>query len=348
MTGLAQLPPTFEDRSLASDDSPTVTVVLPTLNERSFVRDALDSLLAQDYPHLLEILVCDGGSTDGTREIAKASASPVRVLDNAGVTAAAGMNLGIRSASGDVICRADAHALYAPDYISRCVDALIRTGADNVGGRMRPVGTTPFGRAVAAITSSPLGVGPGRFHYADEPQEVDTVYLGCWYRQTLVDLGGYDDASLQWAAEDHELNFRLRQRGGRVFLDPSIRSWYFPRETPRDLARQYANYGLAKASTLAKHRSLPTWRPLAPAALVGAAAVLLVTQRGWRRWILPAAHAGVLGVGAVRIARAPGVAPHRAFVALEVCHWTYGVGFWQGITRIVRRGSFDTRPRGHR
>jgi hypothetical protein len=258
------------------------------------------------------------------------------------------MNLGIRSATGEVICRADAHTLYATDYVSRCVDVLIRTGADNVGGRMRPLGTTPFGRAVAAITSSPLGVGPGRFHYSNEQQDVDTVYLGCWRRETLLELGGYDDTSLQWAAEDQELNFRLRRRGGRIVLDPSIRSLYFPRETPSALSRQYSNYGVAKASTLAKHRTLPTWRPLAPALLVAASVSALLTQRGWRRWALPAVHAGVLAGGAARAGRAPGVAPHRAFAALEICHWSYGVGFWRGVGRIARRRPFDVRPRGHR
>jgi succinoglycan biosynthesis protein ExoA len=327
---------------------PTVTVVLPTLNERSFIRDALDSLLAQDYPNVVEILVCDGGSMDGTREIVKASTSPVQLIDNVGVTAAAGMNVGIRAAAGDVICRADAHTLYAQDYVSRCVEVLLETGGANVGGLMRPVGTTAFGRAVAAVTSSRLGVGPGRFHYADAPQEVDTVYLGCWRRETLLEMGGYDDAGLQWAAEDQELNFRLNKCGGRVVLDPSIRSWYFPRETPVALGRQYMNYGLAKASTLGKHRRLPSWRPLAPALLVAASVVALLTKRGWCRSTLPLAHAGLLAAGAVQIGRAPGVAPHRAFLALEICHWSYGVGFWRGIGRIIGRRSFDTRPRGHR
>jgi len=335
---------TLEDASTA----PTVTVVLPTLNERGFIRDALDSLLAQDYSSIVEILVCDGGSSDGTREIVKASASPVRLLDNPGVTAAAGMNVGIANAGGDIVCRADAHTVYANDYVRRCVETLIETGADNVGGRMVPVGTSAFGRAVAAVTSSPFGVGPGRFHYAEQRQDVDTVYLGCWRRETLREVGGYDEHALQWAAEDQELNFRLRSRGGRVVLDPSIRSWYFPREDPRSLARQYANYGMAKASTLAKHRTLPTWRPLAPAALVAVTVLGVLTQHGWRRAAVPGAHAAVLAVAATRIGRAPGVAPHRAFGALQICHWSYGAGFWRGVARILSGRSFDARPRGHR
>ena len=89
-----------------------------------------------------------------------------------------------------------------------------------VGGPMRPVGISPFGRAVAAVTSSPFGVGPGRFHYSETLEDVDTVYLGAFHRQTVIDAGGYDEVNLQWAAEDQELNFRIRRRGGRILLDP--------------------------------------------------------------------------------------------------------------------------------
>lgn len=326
----------------------TVSVVLPTLNERPYIRDCLDSLLSQDHPGLVEILVCDGGSTDGTREIVAAAPAPVRLVENPGVTAAAGMNAGIAAATSEVICRADAHTLYAKDYVRRCVEVLEETGADNVGGRMVPVGTTTFGRAVAALTSSPIGVGPGRFHYADTREDVDTVYLGCWLTSTLRELGGYDEDRLQWAAEDQELNFRIRQRGGRIVLDPTIRSWYFPRETVRGLARQYGNYGVAKASTLAKHHTLPTWRPLAPAMLVAASAAALVAMRGPKRVALPILHAGVLGVAAVQIGREPGVAPHRVLLAGLVCHWSYGIGFWRGVVRRALRRPFDIRPQGHR
>src|SRR4051794_35106873 len=125
----------------------SVTIVLPTLNERATMRDCLDSLLAQDWPNVVEILVVDGGSTDGTRDLAADSGEPVRVVDNPRVTAAAAMNIGLAEAKGDIVVRADAHTLYGRDYVRRCVEALVDTGADNVGGLMRPVGTTNFGRA---------------------------------------------------------------------------------------------------------------------------------------------------------------------------------------------------------
>lgn len=323
----------------------TVSIVLPTLDERGHLRDCLDSLLAQDCTDIVEILVVDGGSTDGTREVVASEGGVVRLLDNPKVTAAAAMNVGIGAAVGDVICRADAHTVYAPDYVRRCTEVLRETGASNVGGPMVPVGTSSFGRAVSAVTTSPFGVGPGRFHYATGRMEVETVYLGCWERQTLLDVGGYDEDHLQWAAEDQELNFRIRKGGGTIVLDSSIRSWYFPRATPRALLKQYRNYGLAKASTLAKHKTLPYWRPVAPALLVGATvAAPLVLRPWWLKLAPPLAWA--LGAGAVsmRMSKDPGVAPHRVFGALAICHWGYGAGLWAGLWRIVTGRPFDQRP----
>jgi succinoglycan biosynthesis protein ExoA len=326
-----------------------ITILLPTLNERAFVTDCLNSLCGQDYPHVDEILVVDGGSTDGTREIVQRYGRTVRLVDNPKVTAAAAMNVGLAAARNDIIVRADAHTLYAPDYVSTSVEALQRTGAAVVGGPMRAVGITPFGRAVAAVTSSPIGVGPGRFHYSDQVEEVDTVYLGTFDKATVIEAGGYDDQNLQWAAEDQELNFRIRKRGGRIVLDPSIRSEYFPRQTPRALARQYNNYGMCKASTLAKHKTLPYWRPVAPAVLVGVsalwAAVFAIRGRPARALLPFIAYATGAAFAASRLSRERGVAPHRAFVALSICHWTYGAGLWRGVGRILTGRPFDNRPR---
>jgi glycosyltransferase involved in cell wall biosynthesis len=325
----------------------TVSVVLPTLNERAYIRDCLDSLLAQDHPDIVEILVADGGSTDGTRELVEAIPGPVRLLDNPGGSAAAGLNVAWRAARGDVIVRADAHTLYAPDYVHRCVEVLEETGAENVGGHMVPVGVSPFGRAVAAVMTNPIGVGPGRFHLdGGERVEVDTVYLGAFRRSTLEALGGYDEVGIQYAAEDHELNLRLRQAGGTIVLDPTIRSWYFPRETPRALVKQHHNYGLGKASTLRKHRTLPSWRPLAPVGFVTASLAMLLLGRSWpARLGLPAAHAAALAVVATRLARDPGVAPHRAFGAMWLSHWCFGLGFLQGVGRILRGRPPESRRR---
>lgn len=327
-----------------------VSVVLPTLNEQAYLRDCLDSLLAQDTDEIAEILVVDGGSTDATRSIAGRydGVNPtVRVVDNPGVTAAAAMNVGLAAAENDVIVRADAHTLYAADYVRCSIESLER-GAEWVGGPMRPVGTTSFGRAVAAVTTSPLGVGPGRFHYATEEQDVETVYLGAFDRRIVQAVGGYDAEHLQWAAEDQELAFRLRRAGHRIRLNPAIRSWYFPRQSPRALWRQYFNYGMCKASTLQKHRTLPYWRPLAPAALVAGLVASLLGAVGTRRPVLAvlplAGYVTATSAVAVRLSSEEGVDPPRALLAVWICHISYGLGFWAGIRRILRGAPFDHRP----
>lgn len=326
----------------------SVSIVLPTLNEQAYLRDCLDSLVSQDFAGIDEILVVDGGSHDNTRSIAAQFAPLVRVVDNPGVTAASAMNVGLAAARNDLIVRADAHTLYAADYVSTSVNALCASGADWVGGTMSPVGTTSFGRAVAAVTSSPFGIGPGRFHYATEEQDVETVYLGTFDRRIVLEVGGYDTETIQWAAEDQELNFRLRNAGRRIRLVPAVRSWYFPRDTPRALWRQYSNYGMCKASTLAKHRTLPYWRPLAPALLVagllGSAARGLARRRPLRGLAPIAAYAGATATVSIRISDTPGVDPHRCWLAMLICHVSYGLGFWRGVGRIVRRVPFDARP----
>ena len=216
---------------------------------------------------------------------------------------------------------------------------------------MRPVGRTSMGRAVAAVTSSPFGIGPGRFHYADEAQDVDTVYLGTFRSEIVHDVGGYDERELQWAAEDQELSFRLRRAGRRIHLDPSIRSAYFPRQNLSDLWCQYFNYGMCKASTLKKHQTLPYLRPLVPAAMVAGTAVYLTAVAVSRRplWsLIPFLGYGAgAGLVAYRLSDEPGVAPHRAFGAIAICHWSYGFGFWAGVGRMLRGRSFDTRPGGN-
>ena len=329
-----------------------ITIILPTLNERGHIRDCLDSLGKQDYPNIVEILVVDGGSTDGTQEIVIAERGVVRLIDNPRMTAAAAMNIGIIESSTDVYVRVDAHTLYAADYVSRSVSSYQESGAQVVGGPMRPTGTNPFGRAVAAVTSSPIGVGPGRFHYSEKLEEVETVYLGIFDRDYVVNVGGYDETRLQWASEDQELNFRIRKAGGKILLDPEIRSTYFPRDNPRALARQYHNYGMCKASTLAKHKKLPYLRPMVPAIMVAAScAWVLLTLSTFNILLLPIpfiAYLIVVLIIGFRMSNIRGVTPHRVAIAISICHWCYGLGFWCGVGRIVTFRKFDLRPKSGR
>lgn len=328
---------------------PAVSVVVPSFQERDAIFDCLQSLEGQDYPAIDEILVVDGGSKDGTREIVSQFGRNVRLVDNPRVTAAAAMNIGMAEARNEIVVRIDAHTVYSKDYVSRSVQALVETSATLVGGPMRPIGITRFGRAVAAVTSSPLGVGPGRFHYSNEREYVDTVYLGTFHKNSIVEIGGYDEVNLQWAAEDQELNYRLRKAGGMILLDPDIRSQYFPRQNPKSLQRQYFNYGLCKASTLKKHKTLPYWRPLVPAVMVLGSVVWVAGALWFHKWWLlpiPALTYSCAGaVFAAHLSRPIDVRFWDALRALSICHWAYGAGFLRGVLKICFFRPFENRPK---
>ena len=317
------------------DEGLTVSILIPTFNEIAHIDACLASALAQSSPPL-EVLILDGGSTDGTRERVASYGAPVRLVDNPGRGPASALNVGIAESKGSIICRMDAHTVFDPCYVAESLRVLLEEDADVAGGPMHPVGTTTFGRAVAAVTSSALGM-PGRFHYAQTRIDTDHVYLGMWKRSTLQELGGFDAEHFPFVGEDYELSYRITQRGGRVICDPAVRSDYTPRQTPAALWRQYNSYGRAKASSLETHRTLPTWRPLAPAALVAATVIGLLAGRTWKQRVaVPAIHALGCGVIGQWVSRQESCDPVRAALVQEICHWSYGLGLWRGIVRVVR------------
>ena len=250
----------------AGSAEPPVSIILPTLDERDCIVDCLSSVLTQDYPTIDEVLVVDGGSSDGTPELARGLDDRVRVVGNPRTTAAAAMNIGLAEARNDLVVRLDAHTIYAPDYVRRSVATLTESGAAIAGGPMRPVGRTSFGRAVAAVTTSPIGIGNGRFHYATEACDVETVYLGIFDRRTIAAAGGYDEDGIQWAAEDQELAFQVVTAGWPDpprSLDPGPGT--HPGRCRRHCGSSIATTASARrrrcASTVACRTSDPSSRP---------------------------------------------------------------------------------------
>lgn len=310
--------------------SPSVAILLPVLNEGESIDDCLQSLAEQDYGGPTEILVADGGSTDDTLDRLGTWSdrlTRLRIFENPDRVQSAGLNLLAEVAHSEILIRADAHTRYARDYVSRSVAAL--DGAPNaaVGGPMLPEGTSDFGRAVAVAFKSPLAIGPARFHHATRPTEADTVYLGAMKKSTWDSLGGMR-ALPSRVAEDADFYYRLRKAGGRVLVDPAIVSSYRPRETISDLWRQFYRYGLGKADMLYVNGEFPSWRPLAPLALVlGLAAGLVLLAVGEPRPLTI-----VLVAWLVALAVASRLNP-LVLVATAVMHISYGFGLIRGLFR---------------
>lgn len=314
--------------------TPSVSVILPVYNESDTIRSVIGSLLGQDYSGDVEIIVADGGSTDGTREILQElaeAASQINIIENPARRQSAGLNAAARVAGGGLLVRADGHTTYAPDYIRRCVEALA-FGADATGGTINPVGVDGFGGAVAAAMRSPLAIGTARFHHATTRQEADTVYLGAFPAAKFAAIGGFR-AFPSGAAEDADFYYRWRRAGMTVLVDPTIVSSYRPRDTAGSLWRQYFRYGQGKAELLWANGQFPSWRPLAPLilalGLVATTGFAILSGNFWPLAILASVWVGVLLVAAFTV---DGSSP-RVPLAAGIMHLAYGAGLMWGLLR---------------
>lgn len=258
-------------QELLGSPLPSVSVILPVLNEELHIEAAVNSILSQDYLGSFEVILAIGPSRDRTLELAEKLSridSRVVIVNSPTGRTAAGLNLALKKSTSPVVVRVDGHAQIPQNYISLVVEILNATGAVNVGGVMAAVGKSRFEKAVAGAMRSPFGVGASRFHTGGEAGEVDTVYLGAFRREALLAIGGFDERFTR--AQDWELNFRLRENGGTVFFDPRLQVIYRPRPNLRSLAKQYFEYGRWRRVVSRRHRGTINYRYLAPpVALVG-------------------------------------------------------------------------------
>jgi glycosyltransferase involved in cell wall biosynthesis len=319
-------------------DHPSVSLLLPVLNEIEHIDACVASLQAQDYPGSLEVLVAEGGSDDGTQhrlnQFAREATLPIRVISNPERRQSHGLNLLAAKSAADILVRVDAHTILESDYVSKSVLALTNSDAVAAGGSLRPQGTNRFGKAVSLAMQSRLAIGPGKFHHDEASDRADTVYLGAFTRSDFVASGGYRHLPFG-VAEDADLYFRWRAEGRTIVLDPAIRSTYRPRSTVRGLFRQFYRYGAGKADMLYVNGRWPSWRPAAPLLLVLAiiSTFLLAAVTGirWPFWSLLAVWIVALLVAA-RVARRP-LERIRVFAAAAVMHIAYGIGLLRGLLR---------------
>jgi succinoglycan biosynthesis protein ExoA len=327
---------------------PRVTIAMPAYNEEKYIEACIASVQAQDYPaHLIEILVADGRSTDKTREILARLATDdprIHVIDNPARLQAAGLGEIVKQARGEVIVRMDVHCEYAPDYVRNCITTLERTGADNVGGAQRAKAKNLFQRALCAALSSPLGVGGAKYRSADAEGFVDTVFLGAFRRKVFETIGLWDPNAI--TNEDSELNQRILEAGGQIYLSRDIVVHYFPRDNFKALAKQYYKYGRGRARTLLKLGTFPTLRPLLPFLMTVGGATLLAIPPLWP--IAAAAfatYALATGAEAVRVGRKAGVAAVPLVWAMfPVLHVSHGAGFAAGLVRYLLEPDWNEEP----
>jgi len=325
---------------------PFVSVIIPCRNEVGHIEGCLNSVVASEYPKdRMEVLVIDGMSDDGTREIAGrySNAYPfIKLRDNPKRITPSALNIGVRNAVGEVIIRMDAHNVYGSRYIPMCVGHLLNSGADNVGGVWvtMPGKDTTVARSIALALSHPFGVGNSSFRIgAKEPAYVDTVPFGCYRREVFERIGLFDEDLVR--NQDDEFNLRLIRNGGKIMLVPDIVSHYYARDSLRKLWRMYFQYGYFKPLVASKVGGVMTLRQIVPALFVLALAVPFATGLFYRPslslFLLTAALYALANAGvSFRIAKVKGMRHFPGLMAsFLTLHLSYGIGYLKGLWDFI-------------
>jgi succinoglycan biosynthesis protein ExoA len=328
-----------------------ISYVMPVLNEAGYLEAAIASIVAQDHPGDFEIVLAVGPSTDGTAEIVErlAAADPrIRLVDNAGMDIPIGLNLAIAASRHPVIVRVDAHTELAPGYTSRAVATLERTGASSLGGVMIATGKPGLQAAVARAYNSRFGLGGGAYHGEQATEgPAESAYMGVMQADALREIGGFDETLRR--GEDWELNYRLRQAGHIVWLDPQLRVSYWPRSTLLKLHRQFFATGVWRGELVRRLGSRNPLRFFAPPVLLISVVLSVIllplhltgVLSGVLGWILalvylgPLAYLGLLILAAITTSGS--LADRlRLMAVLATMHLSWGAGFLVGVLRGAR------------
>jgi len=357
-----------DSKSLASRpdhvEGLAVSIIIPCRNERPYIRKVIDCVFNADRPEGgTEVIVVDGMSEDGTREIlaelAETHGPELKVLDNPARLVSPAVNQGIRAARGAIVIRLDAHTYCDRDYITQCVHWLNKSGAENVGGITisEPSEDTFIARALAQASGHPFGAGNAHYRagIVSEPRYVDTVPFGC-FRRTLFERVGFFREDLD-RSEDIEFNTRLRHGGGKILLVPEIRSRYQVRSTLRQIIPYYFRSGFGAVFPWRFGVAAAKLRHLTPMVFVAStlSLALVAPSYPWAAWTLMAV---LVAYGTCSLVSAVQIAIKRRRVeylltmplAFALLHVLYGAGSLYALARVgvsrLTKGSRDTSKAG--
>lgn len=319
-----------------------VTIIIPTLNEASFIRKCLDSILAQTYPlDLLDIIIVDGGSNDDTLKFvneAIASNSKIRIIHNQKRIQSAAFNLGVENSISPILIRMDAHALYDKDYVSLCVKHLIMNNTiGNVGGiwNIVPQDNSLIANANAILNKSTFGIGGASFRVGAKAGFTNTVPFGAFRRDVVETVGKMNEALPR--GEDNEYNFRIIKSGYKIYFDPRIVSTYFARKTIKSSAKQMYSNGVSIGKLVTINYKIINFRHIVPFTFVLSLFILLMLSNVHILFLFLALLEIALYIVmnlffSFRLALKHGF---KYFIVLpilfSVVHFSYGIGTLVGI-----------------
>jgi len=321
---------------------PIVTVIIPCRNEFNYIEKSVASILNQkDLPGEIEIIVVDGLSDDGTRELLEKLQSEfpyLKVIDNLNRTTPFALNLGIKEAHGEFICKMDAHSVYAEDYLSNSIKLMEKyPEASCVGGPITSEGKTNFGKAVAIAMSSLIGVGNAKHRFPEYEGYAEMACFPVFRNEVFSQIGLFDESLVR--NQDDEFCSRLTSSGGKVYISPLVKSVYYVRDTPSKLFKQYFYYGLYKPLALSKVKSKIKIRHLVPFIFVIYLLSLPIAYK-FPYWLLPIILYFLVISWNVLRSNLNVKSKLYLLIIYPLIHISYGVGFIFGIAKLIKDNWF--------
>ncbi|MGH2538075.1 MAG: glycosyltransferase [Candidatus Promineifilaceae bacterium] len=211
-----------------------VSVILTIKNEAASLPALLESLAAQSRP-ADEVIVCDGGSADGSAAILSAYRGrlPLRLFKAPGSNISQGRNRAIAAAAGPIIASTDAGVRLTPDWLAELVRPIEEGGAAAAAGWFRPAPQTDFETVMGATVLPDLAdIDPAAFL----PSSRSAAFL----KSAWQAAGGYPE----WLDYGEDLVFDLALRGlyGPFPFAPAAVAHFRPRPSLAAFGRQYYRY----------------------------------------------------------------------------------------------------------
>ncbi len=326
---------------MTSNTANLVSVVIPCRNEVRSIAATVRSILNSDYSDL-EVIVVDGMSEDGTREVLAQLTredSRVRTVDNPHKLTPYAFNFGIQNAHGEYIQIVGSRNVLARDYISTLVRGLrfdARIGC--VGGDFQHIYDSKVGRWISQAMESSFGMGVGNYRTYAVDAWVDTVGVPLYRAAVFKEIGLFDENLTR--NQDDDFNFRLRMAGYKIKYVHSAKVTYLVRGSISKVFRQFSQYGYFKVFVNKKHMALTTFRQVVPAAFLAflVVGIPLAFFNSGVRDLLFAVGLVYFLLGWLSVGRGLGVLDRLSVVLVcLILHLGYGFGYWSGIWDFILR-----------